>query len=338
MIAAPRFWWKSRWSLGALALAPVAAVWSAAAGARMRRKPSAVASMPVICVGNFVVGGAGKTPTALAIARIAIGLGLRPGFLTRGYGGSAREPLRVDRTLHDAARVGDEALLLAEIGPVVVSPDRPAGLPLLAQAGIDLIIMDDGFQNPSLFKDVSIVVVDGAAGIGNGRVMPAGPLRAPLATQMVRADVVLIVGEGKAGDRVLRRAARAGRIVTRARLLPAMHKHWGERPFLAFAGIGRPEKFFNALDAAGAPIGEVKAFPDHYVYTAEDARKLLARAGEAGLRLITTTKDYARLLRAEGELARLRSHTEVFAVRMAFDNETLIESLIEDAISRVAMR
>ncbi|MCX5497366.1 tetraacyldisaccharide 4'-kinase [Kaistia dalseonensis] len=335
---APRFWWRQRSSLPALALAPVAALWSAVAGRRMRRAPSARASVPVICVGNFVVGGAGKTPTALALARICMGLGLAPGFLTRGYGGSAREPLMVDRKLHDAARVGDEALLLAEAGPVVVSPDRPAGLPLLQRAGVDIIIMDDGFQNPALAKDLALLVVDGATGIGNGWVMPSGPLRAPLRTQLARADALVIVGPGEPGDRMLRRGARAGRPVLRARLMPALQRDWGTEPYLAFAGIGRPEKFFNSLDRAGAPIGDVKAFPDHYVYTAEDARMLLGRAETEGLRLITTAKDFARLSRAEGEVARLRQWTEVFEVRMVFENEELLASLITAVMRRASPR
>ncbi len=211
MIAAPRFWWRQRPGAAALALLPVAALWSAVAGRRMRRSPSFRAGLPVICIGNFVVGGAGKTPTALAVADIVKGLGFRPGFLTRGYGGSITGAHLVDPGRDDAARVGDEALLLAASGPVVVAPHRPDGVPLLEAAGVECIIMDDGFQNPSLGKDFSLVVVDGVVGIGNGRVMPAGPLRAPLATQMARADAVLIVGEGEAGEREARRAAGAGR-------------------------------------------------------------------------------------------------------------------------------
>jgi len=338
MIRPPRFWSLQRLSVPSLLLAPVAGLYGWVAGRRMRRKPKATAAVPVICVGNYVVGGAGKTPTALALARIARAQGLNPGFLTRGYGGSAREPLLVNPDLHDAARVGDEALLLAEAGPVVVSPDRPAGLPLLERAGVDLIIMDDGFQNPSLRKDLSLIVVDGTTGIGNGRVFPAGPLRAPLRTQLIRTDAVLIVGDGKPGDRIVRRAARAGKIILKAKLEPAAMQVWGPRSFLAFAGIGRPEKFFNTLDRAGVPLADVKAFPDHHAYTAEDARKLLARADAETLDLITTSKDHARLARQEGDLARLRERTRVFQVRMHFDNEARIAALIAETVRRVATR
>ncbi|BCP52515.1 tetraacyldisaccharide 4'-kinase [Kaistia sp. 32K] len=338
MISAPRFWSLQRLSVPSLLLAPVAALYGHVAGRRMRRAPKSTAPVPVICVGNYVVGGAGKTPTALTLARIARAQGLKPGFLTRGYGGRARTPLLVDLAMHGAAEVGDEALLLAVAGPVVVSPDRPAGLPLLADAGVDLIIMDDGFQNPSLRKDLSLIVVDGTAGIGNGRVFPAGPLRAPLRAQIVRTDAMIVVGEGKPGDRMVRRVSRAGRAVLRAKLEPAALRVWGPRPYLAFAGIGRPEKFFNTLDRAGVPLSDVKGFPDHHVYTAEDARKLLARADAEGLDLVTTSKDHARLARATGDLARLRERTRVFDVEMKFENEAQVAGLIADIVRRAPTR
>jgi tetraacyldisaccharide 4'-kinase len=334
LIQAPRFWWLQRVSVPALLLSPFAGLYGLVAGRRLRRAPRVAASVPVICVGNYVVGGAGKTPTALALARIAKAQGLKPGFLTRGYGGKAPTPLLVDPARHGASEVGDEALLLAAAGPVVVSPDRPAGLPLLAQHGVDLIIMDDGFQNPSLRKDLSLIVVDGAAGIGNGRVFPAGPLRAPLRPQIVRTDAVIVVGEGKPGDKMVRRIARAGRTVLKARLEPASLRVWGPRSFLAFAGIGRPEKFFNTLDRAGVPLTDVKAFPDHHAYTADDARKLLARAEAEGLELITTSKDHARLARTEGDLATLRHRTKVFEVQMKFENEARIAAMIAEVVRR----
>lgn len=338
MIGAPRFWWLQRLSVPALLLAPVAGLYGYVAGRRMRKAPKAVAPVPVICIGNYVVGGAGKTPTALAVARIARGMGLSPGFLTRGYGGKAPTPLLVDPAQHGAASVGDEALLLAAAGPVVVSPDRPAGLPLLDQQGVDLIIMDDGFQNPSLRKDLTLVVVDGAAAIGNGRVIPSGPLRAPLRTQIVRSDAVIVVGPGEPGDRMVRRVARAGRIVLRGALAPATRRDWGDRPFLAFAGIGRPEKFFNTLDRAGVPLADVKGFPDHHHYSEDDARKLLARADQDGLGLITTSKDHARLARLDGERAKLRERVVVFDVAMTFDNEARIAALIAETVRKVRAR
>ncbi len=334
MIAAPRFWWRRRPSAASLALLPAAALWSAVAGGRMRRPPTAHAGMPVICIGNFVVGGAGKTPTALAVAEIVKRLGCRPGFLTRGYGGRVTGAHLVDPGRDDAARVGDEALLLAAAGPVVVAPHRPDGVPLLAAAGADCIIMDDGFQNPSLAKDFSLVVVDGAVGIGNGAVMPAGPLRAPLGTQMVRADAVLIVGEGAAGDHVLRLAARAGRVVLRAALEPVAAADLGPGRFLAFAGIGRPEKFFASLTAAGIDVAARESFPDHHPFTDADAERLLNRAAAEGLRLVTTAKDHARLRGAAGARLRLAELATVFAVTMRFEDERGLERLIAQALRR----
>ena len=329
MIKAPHFWWHRRLTLSAACLYPLSLLWGLAAGSRMRRAPEAFAAVPVICIGNYVVGGAGKTPTALAIARIAVALGRRPGFLMRGYGGSLRGPVLVDPKTHAASEVGDDALLLAALGPVVVSADRPKALPLLTAVGVDLIIMDDGFQNPALHKDLRLVVVDGTAGIGNGLVLPAGPLRAPLGVQLARTDAAIIVGSGAGGDAVLRRIARAGRPTFRAQLATRAHQSFGAEPYLAFAGIGRPEKFFNTLDHAGATIKEVRAFPDHHVYTDDDARKLLARAEREGLRLITTAKDHARLIGGKGAAGDLRERSEVLEVRMVFADEQRLIALIE---------
>lgn len=333
MIAAPRFWWEERPTAAARLLSPVSFVWSAIAGGRMRRPPRARADVPVLCVGNFTVGGAGKTPTALALARIATRLGARPGFLTRGYGGTVREPLLVDRSEHDAQRVGDEALLLAEAEPVVVSPDRPLGLPLLSEAGVELILMDDGFQNPSLAKDWSLIVVDGATGVGNGLVLPSGPLRAPLDLQLSRADAILLVGGGAPGERVATMAAGAGRPVFRASLQPPAVRDWGTTPYLAFAGIGRPEKFFASLEAAGVPVAIRQAFADHHAYGEAEAAELLRRAEREGLRLITTAKDAARLAGTTGERDRLRRNSEIFAVEMRFEDEPAIASMIRQLLA-----
>ena len=186
MRAAPRFWWRPRRGIAALALWLPARLWGGLAAWKMSRPPRLRPAVPVICVGNFVVGGAGKTPTAQAFARMARSRGHRPGFLTRGYGGSETGPLLVDPARHGSDAVGDEALLLATVAPTIVARDRVAGANALMAAGVDLIIMDDGFQNPALAKDLSVVAVDAAVGIGNGLVTPAGPLRAPLAPQLRR--------------------------------------------------------------------------------------------------------------------------------------------------------
>jgi tetraacyldisaccharide 4'-kinase len=336
MIAAPSFWSRPRRGPTALVLAPFAALYGAAAGWRMGRPARGRASVPVACVGNFVVGGAGKTPTALALARIAHARGLRPGFLTRGYGGEEAGPLLVDPRNHGPARVGDEALLLAAAGPTVVARDRPKGADLLASNGVDFVIMDDGFQNPALAKDFSFVAVDAEAGIGNGMVFPAGPLRAPLKVQLRHADALVVIGEGDASDLLIRAAARAGRAILRARLKPARVREWRKSPILAYAGIGRPEKFFASLAAVHAPIGKTVAFPDHHSYTEAEAERLIAHAQAAGLRLVTTEKDLVRLSGAGGALGALRDRSAAFAVILEFENSVAVGEMISEIAHGIA--
>lgn len=329
MIEAPRFWWSPRAGLAARILQPVAGVWARKALERMNEPARLRAAVPVFCVGNFVVGGAGKTPTALALADLVRLLGCEPGFLTRGYGGSVVGAHRVDPLLDGAALVGDEPLLLAQKGPVVVSADRPAGVPLLLAAGVDVIIMDDGFQNPSLAKDFSLLVVDGAVGVGNGRVLPAGPLRAPLAAQIARAHAVLVIGAGEAGARVGRYAAMAGVPLFRGRLVPAARALLAGQRVLAFAGIGRPEKFFASLVEAGAEIVARETFPDHHFYSEAEAGRLIERAGRDGLTLVTTAKDRARLKgAAEGARARLAAETTVLDVKLMLEDEARLAAML----------
>ena len=269
----PRFWWRSERSAAATALWPVSAVWGAVAGGKMDRAPAFRPPVPVVCVGNFVAGGAGKTPTCITLARLARGRGLKPGFITRGYGGLAKGPLLVDPAVHDAATVGDEPLLLAASAPTVIGGDRVAGAKRLLEEGVTLIVMDDGFQNPSLAKDLSLVCVDAEVGIGNGMVTPSGPLRAPLAVQLRKADALVLIGEGERGEALVRTAARAGRQVLRATLKPARVREFRKEPLLAFAGIGRPEKFFASLEAAGATVKRRIPFPDHHRFSEDDAAR-----------------------------------------------------------------
>ncbi len=336
MSGAPRFWWRPERSTAAVLLWPAAKVYGQVAAWRMNRTPGFRPPAPVICVGNFVVGGAGKTPTCLALARIAKGRGLKPGYLTRGYGGSARGPLRVDLGKHDAATVGDEPLLLAAAAPTVVGGDRIAGARLLLEQGVDLIIMDDGFQNPSLAKDLSLVCIDAEIGIGNGMVTPSGPLRAPLALQLRKADALIVIGEGERGEPLIRAAARAGRPVLRAAIKPARVREWRKEPLLAFAGIGRPEKFFATLAAAGATVTRKVPFPDHHRFSESDAQTLLARAEAEKLRLVTTEKDMARLAGATGgALAQLREKASAFAVTLEFENAGAVGEMIEAAALKV---
>jgi tetraacyldisaccharide 4'-kinase len=338
MMRAPAFWWQPKPSAAALALWPAAAIYGRAAAYRLEQPPEAVAPVPVICVGNFTVGGAGKTPTAIALARLALAHGLRPGLLVRGYGGSEKGPLMVDAKGHTAAQVGDEALLLAAAAPTVVSASRPAGAARLVAEGCDLIVMDDGFQNPSLAKDLSLLVVDAGIGFGNGLMLPAGPLRAPVQTQVARAGGLVILGDGPNAEPMVRLAARAGKPAIRGRLAAQRPAFWRNRPILAYAGIGRPEKFFATLAECDAPVRAQVPFPDHHVYTIADADYLLRRAEREELRLVTTAKDLARLRGAEGLMGTLRDKSEAFDVVLDFENPDQVVRMIEATVTRVLVR
>lgn len=299
---APAFWWKPAPDALALMLSPLAAIYGAATARRMRRSGARVGA-PVICVGNFVAGGAGKTPAAIALARALAEAGRTPFFLSRGYGAQTRDaaPLLVDAARHSAAKVGDEPLLLARVAPTIVCADRVAGARFAVAAGAGVIVMDDGLQNASLAKDFTIAVADGAVGVGNGLCIPAGPLRAPLDTQWPLVDALIVIGEGEPGERLAAQAMqrdRAPRIgVTRARLCPdkaEASRLRGARA-LAFAGIGRPEKFFATLRSIGVELAATRAFADHHAYSQAEIEDLRREAERLGAILLTTEKDLVRI-------------------------------------------
>jgi len=256
------------------------------------KKPQSV-GIPVICIGNLVAGGSGKTPTALTVMTLVRDrkLAANPCFLSRGYGGSLSGPMVVDPKIHDAGMVGDEPLLLSECAPAVISADRLAGAKFAMAQGYDLIIMDDGLQNPSLKKDVSIVVIDGATGFGNGLLLPAGPMRTSLHAGFASADAVLMIGDDatNALDTVP-----ADKPVLRG-VISALPPLSDKPLYFAFCGIAHPEKFWDTLERAGIKIAGLSSFPDHHTYTKADIAELQRQAAELGARLITTTKDSARL-------------------------------------------
>ena len=251
---APRFWWQPRPGPAAMLMAPLAGAYGAYARRRMNRPATYRPPVPVVCIGSFTVGGDGKTPTALAIGRIVRELGLEPGYVTRGYRGTVTGPHLVDLDRDDPRATGDEPRLLALVAPTVVSADRPSGARLLEKHGVDCIIMDDGFQNPRLGKDLAMVVVDAAAGFGNGMVTPAGPLRAPLASQLSSADVIVLISDGGAREQVVSFATDTSKPLLHAKLAPDEAGQWAGVTAHAFAGIGKPEKFFAALEEAGEPL------------------------------------------------------------------------------------
>ncbi|RIX99744.1 tetraacyldisaccharide 4'-kinase [Aureimonas flava] len=334
---APAFWFApAGWQ--ASLLSPAALVYGRVAARRMERAPRRPATAPLICVGNFTLGGGGKTPAALALAEAARARGLRPGFLTRGHGGAARLPLLVDPDRHGAGLVGDEALLLAEAAPTAVSPDRAAGAILLRHAGCDLFLMDDGFQSAQLRADVALLVVDGARGLGNGRVFPAGPLRAPLEAQWPLADAILVVGEGEAGDAVARRAAAEGRPVHRARLAVLDAASLRGARCLAFAGIADPGKFHRSLAEAGAVVEARRDFPDHHPFGEADAGALLAEAEAKGLVPVTTAKDHVRLAGGGPRARALAEASRVLRVALRFGDAGAPDALIAAALRSFGAR
>lgn len=322
----PAFWWRPR-SWLSLVLAPVAWIYGAIAASRLRRQGKS-AGVPVICVGNYTLGGAGKTPTVIALVKLLQAEGERPFVLSRGYGGSIAGPLLVDAAKHTAAETGDEPRLLAAVAPVVVSADRVAGARLAVEHGASVIVMDDGFQNPSLLKHLSVVVVDAAHGLGNGGVFPAGPLRAPLEAQLERTDALVVIGEGAAADGVASTVARRGASVLRARLVADASDVAclaGKR-VLAFAGIGDPDKFFATLRDCGIDVAAARSFADHHVYKEGELTALRAEARRDGLTLVTTAKDLARLGEAGAGVSALK-------VTLISENENALRQCVTRALA-----
>ncbi|MFZ2100132.1 MAG: tetraacyldisaccharide 4'-kinase [Oricola sp.] len=334
---APPFWYDQKgWQ--AYCLAP--ASWAYGAVARMRldtaRPPRVMA--PVLCIGNLTVGGSGKTPAAIAIGKAVKEAGYKPGFLTRGYGGSEVGPHRVDPAHDTAHSVGDEPLLLARTAPTVVARKRASGAQLLLGDGIDFIIMDDGFQSRSVHYDYALIALDTRRGIGNGAVIPAGPLRAPMIDQMRHADALLRIGDGEEGETVVRAAARAAKPMMRADLMPGALRGLKRKKLFAYSGIGDPSRFFDTLTGAGYTVTSRRSFPDHHVFTDGEARDLLKMAESEGLELVTTEKDAVRLSRIEGPIAELRERTHVLPVELVFESPVALETLIADVAERYHQR
>ena len=308
---APEFW--QRCGPAALLLAPLGALYGASVAWKARHAKPYRAAARVICVGNLTAGGSGKTPVALALGARLKARGESVFFLTRGYGGTEPGPARV-RPDGNAARMGDEALLLARTAPTIVARNRAEGAAHAAALGANTIVMDDGHQNFTLDKDLSIVVVDGESGFGNGRMIPAGPLREPVAQGLSRADAVVIMGNGDPdlGD--------YKGPVLRARLVAEGDAFRGRRVF-AFAGIGRPAKFLSSLKEAGAIVTGTRFFADHHAYRDGEIAALKARAGDA--ELVTTEKDLVRLNATD------RAGTAALPVRVRFDDEAALNRLLD---------
>jgi tetraacyldisaccharide 4'-kinase len=288
---APDFWTSNGLAARACAalLAPLGALYGLSIRARQARAQPFRSKARVLCVGNLTAGGSGKTPVAMALARMLAARGHRIVFLSRGYRGRLSGPVLVDPAKHSAADVGDEPLLLAAVAPTIVARDRARGAALADSLGASVIVMDDGFQNFQLVKDLSFLVVDSETGFGNRRLIPAGPLREPVEQGLQRADAVVLMGDG-----ALMLASFRGPIF-RAVLRPSSPDRFEGRSVFAMAGIGRPEKFFHTLEAMGARIAGTKAFPDHHRYTVPELDAVRRIAADSGALPVTTEKDFVRI-------------------------------------------
>tara|TARA_R110002096_G_scaffold34412_1_gene98278 strand:+ start:1285 stop:2295 length:1011 start_codon:yes stop_codon:yes gene_type:complete len=330
----PAFWrvdaGRGSGSLVRALLTPLSWIYGWATARRIRKTEPLDPGIPVICIGNLTLGGTGKTPIAQTILTRLTDMGYRPHALSRGYGGRLKGPAQVDPSAHSAGDVGDEPLLLARAAPAWISRDRPAGALAAVEAAAQVLVLDDGHQNPTLRKQLSFVVIDGEAGWGANKVFPAGPLREPVAKGLARADAVIVMtrnadslpdyeGLGLSDLEIP---------VLHAWLAPTKAPPRGS--LVAFAGIGRPQKFFDALQAAGADLSETGQFADHHPYSKGDLKRLqrLAKAHDAAL--ITTEKDWVRLPPA------LQPEVTAWPVRAEFANPAALDGLLRDMMDASA--
>lgn len=323
----PRFWFRSPDRPGFFAglLSPLA--WAyAAAGKRRASRTGERASVPVICVGNLNAGGTGKTPTVIALLEYLAARGIKAHALSRGYGGNQSGPVLVDPARHAAAEVGDEPLLVAAFAPGWVARDRVAGARAAVDAGAGAVVLDDGFQDPGLEKELSILVVDAGQGFGNGRVIPAGPLREPVSEGLKRADIVLVIGSDDENRKLHGTWPElAGKPVIEGKLVPLLTgMDWKGARVLAFAGIGRPEKFFQTLRELGAEIVQKHALADHAPLGEALLKRLQAEAKARSAQLVTTEKDSVRLPKA------WNARVLTLPVRLEVDDWAVLEGKLAD--------
>ena len=329
---APAFWWEQpEWQ--ARLLTPVSELYGRIVERRFDNTHAVEIGVPVFCIGNLTVGGTGKTPAAIATAQMLAAAGEDVFLLSRGYGGHLAGPVIVDPRTHGARDVGDEPLLLARFARTVVARDRAAGAALARDSGASIIVMDDGFQNPSLVKHVSVLMFDARRGIGNGRLFPAGPLRAPIDRQLDRTQAMIVIGDF-AGTQSVLAAGKArgipvffGRLEPDARAVAAL----AHKPVLAFAGIGDPLKFVATLREAGIAVRRARDFGDHHRYTSAQANGLMAEAKREGLALVTTEKDLMRI-QTDPRLAALAASAQTLPVRLALHRPEEFETFVLDAL------
>jgi tetraacyldisaccharide 4'-kinase len=306
----PEFWYNKNNSLKSVFLAPLGTVYDLGSRAsRLFKGKPYRAPVPVICVGNIVAGGAGKTPTTAAIVSFLKMRRYRPFIVMRGYGGSEKGPLRVDPALHTAEQVGDEALILSQIAPCWIGHNRAKAIQAAVQNGATHIVMDDGFQNLSVAKDISLLVIDGPSGLGNEQLIPAGPLRENLESALPRATAVVLIGKDKHGI-----ASKIGKKpLVRAFIEPEVPADFpSDKKIFAFSGIARPEKFYDTCKMLKLNLVGTRDFPDHYCFTANDVRELTELASKNEAELLTTQKDWVRLPKD------FRKRVAVLPIRLVF--------------------
>lgn len=321
---APGFWYSGNSALGAL-LSPLGLIYGMATACRQKSSAAVDVGVPVVCVGNLVAGGSGKTPVVIDLLQRLAATGKHPHVISRGYGGGHHAlPHRVDPAADGASAVGDEPLLIAAHAPVWVCVDRTAAAKCAVADGADILVLDDGYQDPSLAKSLSLVVVDGRYGFGNGFMIPAGPLRETIAAGLGRADALVVMGEDTwgVGD-AARRFGPQGLPVLSARAVPGPEiAGLTEGPLLPFAGIGHPEKFFKTLAENGCRLSESRSFADHHAFSASDLESLQARAAALNARLVTTEKDIQRIPRDR------RGDIEVLTITLEWDDEAALERVL----------
>ncbi|WP_208435012.1 tetraacyldisaccharide 4'-kinase [Bartonella phoceensis] len=333
-ISAPHFWWKDKSFLRTL-LTPVSWGYGYFLHRRMTRELPVI-DLPVLCIGNFTCGGAGKTPVVIAFAQVAKELGFVPGVVSRGYGGTIKEVHIVNKEYDNARDVGDEALLLLQHALVAISADRYAAAQRLKQEGCNLILMDDGFQSRRLYMDYALLVVDALRGFGNGAVFPAGPLRAPLKTQLSLTDSILLFGHSDACDKITSLVTNTGKPSHHAHLKSFASGEVAGKSFLAFAGIGNPDKFFKSIKELSGHVVQTYSYPDHYFFTDTDLKKLAQKAKMQNLWLATTAKDYARI--QTSSVQKDLKNLIVFDVSVDFAQKDFCRILLEEVMHRFRER
>ena len=305
----PKYWQTHNFI--SVALSPIGALYALATKVRLKLKKPYEAGVPVICVGNISAGGVGKTPVSMALAEILIAQGKHPFFISRGYGGKLSGVL-VDKAKHTPKDVGDESLILSSVAPCVVCHNRAKAAQIAVQNGADILIMDDGFQNPSLKKDISFLVFNGEIGIGNGLIIPAGPLRESLKSGLKRADAVIFIGDDK--HNLLSKINKPVLHVAVKEQSP-LHQN---TDVVAFAGIGYPKKFYDSLQKCGLTVVNAYDFPDHHFYTKDELKHIIKKASKKGLPIYTTLKDYVKIP------PQMQNNFNVLHIKAEFENQNAL--------------